>query len=500
MYRSSGGYRGQWTDLLMKNPAPWSTWSRLRLVLVGATVGCGASTPQPTKPVVQLEGTELRVAARRGSPLANAISLRLGEWDARTGSKTSLTEVDAFDPEADLNIVSGAELAALNDLPGIPTEILDDPELRYASIPAVYRLVFAKRNEQTIAMPLATDRLLLWYRSDLFADEAISADFEQKTGARLAVPSTWEELVRLASFFRATSGIEYGCVAATDSSADAARNYLAVCAAYAKGPNWSSFAIDAETGQPRLGGPAFRLALSEWLALTATSPAADGTPIDEATARALFCDGKAAMFIGRIPPTIGRREKSSVADSPIETFAVANLPGSKTLFDPESGTATELEEVNRPVHFATTGWFVVLGATPQRAAAERLLAFLADHDDIFYLVQGCRDGILPLRPALLNEPQRYRRFGLPSGAVARMFELLAKGLRTENWVADLRTANAEQFAESLARNLHAAQMGELTAEEALAKTNREWTATIDVDRARFLGEYRETLGLPELLK
>jgi ABC-type glycerol-3-phosphate transport system substrate-binding protein len=73
---------------------------------------------------------------------------------------------------------------------------------------------YAKYNGQTIAFPYKPDAQIFFYRKDLFEDEAVKAQYKEKTGKDLKVPETPEELLEVAAFFTKSlnpdSPVEYG--------------------------------------------------------------------------------------------------------------------------------------------------------------------------------------------------------------------------------------------------------------------------------------------------
>lgn len=65
-----------------------------------------------------------------------------------------------------------------------------------------------------VAIPYKPDVMLLFYRKDLFEDEAVKAAYQEKYGEELKVPETNEEMVQVAEFFTKSqnpdSPVDYG--------------------------------------------------------------------------------------------------------------------------------------------------------------------------------------------------------------------------------------------------------------------------------------------------
>lgn len=60
------------------------------------------------------------------------------------------------------------------------------------------------------SVPVITDTRMLVYRQDLYENPDVQAAYQEATGAELAVPSTWSELLQQAQFFKETDFIDNG--------------------------------------------------------------------------------------------------------------------------------------------------------------------------------------------------------------------------------------------------------------------------------------------------
>jgi multiple sugar transport system substrate-binding protein len=63
---------------------------------------------------------------------------------------------------------------------------------------------------QLYSVPVITDTRMLVYRQDLFEDADVQAAYMDATGAELAVPQTWTELLQIAQFFKESDVIDNG--------------------------------------------------------------------------------------------------------------------------------------------------------------------------------------------------------------------------------------------------------------------------------------------------
>ena len=485
------------------------------LLAVVLAAGCGDQAKPEGKAAVELKGVEFRLSIAKGSPLVDAIRYRVADWEARTQATVRIEETDPVDPKADLCIVPGTALNRTLPARPIPKEMLgegrpagtgsrtgeetENPSRRvqFTQLPAVYRLRFVKRDGDTIAFPLSTDRVLLWYRSDLFASEPLVKAYREETNRELKPPETWSDYLELAKFFQDQKAAEFGCAEAMDESPAAVRELFRPGRGLFEEPQLAIvLALDAETGDPLISSPGFVRALAEWAEARKYSPAAMGKPIDGPAARHVFREGKAAMLLSDLPPTIAAEAKAD--ERLAEKMSVAPLPGSKTVIDPRSGQSTQSEKTNRCEHFATTGWYMTLGEAVNTAAAERLLLFLADAEESVFLVQGARRGVLPIRPMLLNEPSRFRGYGLPTSTISTLFVLISEGFQNENWVTDLRTSFAGELHLRLVPHLQRALAAKIPPAKALHEASHAWKEFIESRKKEVVEEYRESLGLPKL--
>ncbi|MGL5096341.1 MAG: hypothetical protein ACRDD1_12175, partial [Planctomycetia bacterium] len=347
-----------------------SFWAwRISVVCVAAaTIGCDAKPPAKTSAAAgpaRFDGVALKIAVEAGSPLEDAVKLRAAEFDARTGATPSVVVAPTVAPTADVVVASGVGLADVELLEPLPADLLDAVDVRYLDFPVLYRLVLNNRLGKAVAMPLAGDRLALWYRRDLFDDATLSAAFRKQHRRPLAPPVDWDEYHETAAFFHEQAaaakekdsplaGVAFGCVEPMDGSLETARVLLGRAAGYGKGPKWKSFVLDSETGRPLLDRGAFGRALADALAVQPFSPAVGGKPIDAVAARKAFRDGKAAMLLSRVPPTLPT-EGADVGPVALK-FAVARLPGGRVVFDPKTGAVEKLDQPNRCVYMAGGGW------------------------------------------------------------------------------------------------------------------------------------------------
>jgi ABC-type glycerol-3-phosphate transport system substrate-binding protein len=204
-----------------------------------------------------------------------------------------------------------------------------------------------------------------------------------------------------------------------------------------------------------------------------------------------------ALLVTSVPPNIGPDGIRIDACPVLDQAEVSDLPGSRTLYGKADARPAALKNANRPAHLGTTGWMLALGTSPRPEAID-LLKFLLDRNGSVYLVQGAPRGLLPTRRQMLNEPDRFRRNGLPPTLTDRLFQIVREGLAQGNRVADPRVSVSEPLIGALGARLEEAREGKRSPKEALEAAAADWERVIKPARRTVIDEYRVSLGLPPL--
>lgn len=464
-----------------------TTWLWLVAVLA-LSAGCGAPSKPVEKPATtDFSGTELKVAIEPRTVLADVLPPRIADWEARTKGKVTL--VAASSADIDLTIATGEGLVAYPTLVPFSAAQLKDPRLGQSSLPAVYRGSLGRRHDQVVALPLAGDAVLLWLRGDVFDNPALREKFRKETGQNLREPETWVDYERIARFLAARPESPLGATEPSAADDATARIFLARAAALAKGPNWSTFAINTENGTPRLAAPPFVRALVAMKTIRSLSQAEK--PLTGAEAARAFLSGKAAMTLAT-PATIAAAAEGKI---PADLLA-APLPASDVVFDPRGETETRPSKPNGCAHLAGTGVFVAV--VRESDAARDLAISLADATQVDSLLPASRRGFLPIQPALLREPGLWAGTTWSAATATKLFSAASDAFGRDNWVADLRVPGASELNQVLASEIALALAGKKEPQKALNDANAAWTKIIDRDRKAFLATLRDSLALPPI--
>jgi multiple sugar transport system substrate-binding protein len=485
----------------------WRFMARFQsiLLLLGTLTvlsGCGGDTAVKKSDGPTFAGVTLRMSIEKGSPLSEALRLRVPEWEARTGAKVETTEDEVVNPEADVAACSGATLANLSQRRAFSNEFKKNNDVGFLHIPYLHQTAFGARNEAAVAFPLAVEQLLLWRRADLFADEKLKTAYQKEFKTPLAPPKTWDEYAQIASFFQKAKAVKFGCVEAFGDDADGLRGFFARAASFSEDPRSTPF--DVSDAHSRLADPEYQKAAENLSASLANSPVAGGKPVTMQQAREIFAAGDAAMILSPVPPTSHPSLKTAPGFT--DKLAVSALPSSVDVFSGKSKTwrprQLKGQEVPSAPYFAATGYFLsVAESTKNHAAAENLIAFLGSMKDNAYLVQGARLGLTPAREEMLNDSGRFAGgYGLPGKVTADFFELVRVNLRPSRWATDLRVAYAKAFLRPLGEQLKATVAGSIAIPAALRNAHRAWQREIGRRGDAFIDEFRMSQGFSKRIK
>lgn len=464
--------------------------------------GCGSDSAVSKPDEPNFAGVTLKLSIEKGSPLSEALRLRVPEWEARTGAKVEVTEDEVINPDADVAACSGAAMAELQNRRALSSEFKKKPEVGFVHIPYLHQTAFGARNEKTIAIPLAVEQFLLWRRADLFADEKLKTAYQNEFKTPLAPPTTWDEYARQAAFFQKSKAVKFGCVEVFGDGADGLRGFFARAASFSEDPR--STPLDVSDGHSRLADPEYQKAADNLVASLAHSPAAGGKAVSIQEARAIFAAGDAAMILIAVPPTSNPSLK--VAPGFTDKLAVSALPTSVEVFDAKSKNwrPRQMKENVVPVapYFATTGYFLSAAESTKNAASvENLIAFLSNIRDNAYLVQGARLGLTPAREEMLNDSSRFANgYGIPGKLTADYFALVRENLRPLRWATDLRVANSKAFLKPLGEQLQKAVAGTTPAATALQNAHQAWKKELAVRGDAFIDEFRTSQGFSPRIK
>lgn len=490
-------------------------WALFILTVCLTGSGCNPKPPPPN-PKTRFQGITLRIAIPQSEPLANWLDDQCGEWSAETAAQVERETVSIADIVAPHGSIPGSALAEPTSFHGdilafpstqmanvvaatlatrLPKEVFESTEYENQDIARAVHDQVISWDRQPYGFPLSADCMLVYYRADLFADEALRSAFQEKFGQPLEPPATWDDFDRLAEFFsgRDLNGDQVPDHGAVLSSAGDA--LICRAAAYGKVPQNFSFFFDVNTLEPLTTGPAFEEALTKWLAIANyLVPQAEGN-------RSLtsFSEGRAAMALGSSRFASQWFRSDTPANNRVNgRVACVPVPGNSRVYQHDKHAWVELPhgDVNRAS--IVTG---LVAAVPKScrntAAAFDFLTFLTNRERSLPTVSTSAYGFGPYRLSHVVDVAAWATAGWQVSRTGTLLSAIRLSLNHNNAVALLRIDASDRYHQALDESASAAFRGDIKAAEALAAVAESWSK-ISTERGldRQRRSYRYSLGMP----
>jgi len=460
----------------------------------------------------------LKVACPTG-PLSRLVDSYAKVWGLQTGAEV---EIAPFEPSeggprefvADLCLIVPHRLAywaASGKLqPLAAVDFSPDSPNNWLDLLPLYRNKLLLWDRQVYALPVIGDASLCYFREELFRDAGHQSSFQAKYGRVLSTPRTWEEFAEVAEFFngklrpgQAQSAPALPPLSERDDDLD--REYFAVAASLARravreddrnqpsDEELFSFHYDLKTGQNRMACPGFveALRIMQRLQMCRSSTRVANPPEEFAKGRAVLCIA-GAEWVGRFQED----------DSPVRgRFGICRIPGSRRVYEYETGKPQDLAEPNFVPYLGTGGW---LGVVPQGAKnPEGAFSFLAElagskiSGEIFLnALSGCGC----TRREHFGLLTRANAFELGAAKTNTLAEILRRSLSPPpiNPVVRLRTPDERAHQRVLCEELRTALNDKSRdPQQVMVSVARRWHELDEHQPVpKQLIQYRLSLGLP----
>ncbi len=486
----------------------------ISLVFLLIVAGCKPSKPAPTNLKTRFRGVTLRVVVPDNPALVSWLEDQRGEWSAQTGGEVQLVKPDAIEsPDADSSArgiarslaASAADVLiyptsqmgsviASGSVVKVPADVFQSAALEHRDIaPAVHDHLITWDREPH-AIPLSADCMLVFYRTDLFADEAQRDRFQQQHGRALEPPATWGEFDQLAAFFDGQDFDGDGDPDRSVAIAGCADSLVCRAAALGKLPRTLSFYFDISSGEPLIAGPVFQQALDDWSRVAkylANGGAADPTLSTLASGRAALAIGSSGLA-SRLIATAGESSAGKFAAK----IGCAPLPASTRVFQHDKRTWIEVPE--KPNRVAVVRGIVasVLDSSPKPAAAFDLLTFLTSRERSLVPVTAQAYRLAPYRLSHVVDPAPWSAAGWSSG-VSSFVAATRESLSESNVVTTIRILGADEFHRSLEIEIEPVFRSDSGAADAIAAAAKSWREIAErLGTDRVSRQYRYSLGMP----
>ncbi|QDU31508.1 Bacterial extracellular solute-binding protein [Anatilimnocola aggregata] len=450
----------------------------------------GCRKPDPVQPPNSTAQVPLRVIVVDDAPLAATMQR---EWLAHTENQLEVASVTAEQAAtaqqlpADVVIYPPGlvgQFAASDLILPLDEQQLSTPEFARDDIDPLLRSQLTTWGRRTVAVPLGSPQLVLFYRADLLAQH------------KLEPPQTWEEYQALVDKFQAkpaevtTADDNWQATAEPLAAGWAAELLLARAASAAVHRDQLSPLFTLENCDPLITGPPWVRACEQ---LVAAHSKAGDTLLTPADCYAKFQAGECAlaitwpMLLTEAPPSMLKPEQ----------IGLALLPGSREMFNPESQAWESLrdgESLHVPVLGSSGKLASVTRASPQPRAATQFLLWLSGPRMSGRIAAHSAE-TTPFRTSHFRDAGPWQP-PQPVALLPQYGELLLAEQSQPRRLISPRIPGRKEYLAALDRAVLAAVMKETSPTDALTTAGDEWqkiTATRGADSQQ--RALRRSLGL-----
>ncbi len=353
--------------------------------------------------------------------------------------------------------------------------------LDWDDVMAVYRENQLEWDGVTYGYPWDGDVHSLYYRTDLYQDADLQAQFEDTYGYALDVPKNWAEFADQSEFFTgewADGKQHYGATMLLMRKNHGSEGFLSVAAGFNKMPDDPAFYFDPDTMEPRINNPGFVKSLEYLQDLLPYMPP-DQLNLDWFGNLQAFVSGLTALDIqwADVGPMSYDETISIIGGS----VGYALTPGSNEVWDARTNEWVEFPETNIAPYAAFGGWMNMIPANAQeKEAAMDLAIFLSSPEVLQYVSVTPGSGVNPARTSTFENEEAWLNVGF-SGAeeIEAFIASQVESAEHPNAVYPLRIPGYLQYKDALELAISKALAGQMTAQEALDEAAAEWEVITD---------------------
>lgn len=357
----------------------------------------------------------------------------------------------------------------------------------------------ARWNGTMVQYPMDGDRHYLKYRTDVFEDEELKAQFLADTGRALTVPETWEEYNEVAAYFNAkdwdgNGELNYGSAEVSKRDDLMFSAFISRAAPYAKHPDVKGgFFFDLETMEPLINTPGFVRGLELFVEATKSFPPG-GTNFGLGDEIFSFGGGQTLMSYSWDDAFIQAQQ----ADSRIRNkVGAAALPGAREVWNRDTGAWDSFETPSR-APYMTWGWSsAVAAASDNQDMAFDYLCFFSNEANTHHDLQIGRFGVNPYRHGHFDAGF-WEGLGWDADVAQGYVDTLSSMEQSPNRVYDLRVPGVGQFMSSMANGVSLALAGQASPQDALDQVAAEWSEIVDrIGEDRLREAYANVVALED---
>ena len=323
-----------------------------------------------------------------------------------------------------------------------------------------YGKLYCQYGGKLYAVPYDGDVLNLYYRKDLFGNEAEKAAFKAEYGYDLKPPATWKEYLEVAKFFTRKKGEKL-------AGETLGRNFYGT-AFYGQrdftfawwGNRFGSMGgvyFDEKTMEPAINSKAGVEALNDMIEIKEYCPP-DVLAFGYEELKNAFLNGETAMVIQW--PCVGKKGGDAEESKIVGKVGVAGVPG-----------VMVEGKVYRRAMMPCGRVLAVTAESKHPWEAYQVIHYLTTVTSIDD-VSTAKTGLDPYRYSHFAHPEEYEMF--PDIESAKIY-LAGVQANMEVGYPELTIPGATQYEDVLGIEITKALAGEKSAEDALNATAKEWT-------------------------
>jgi len=483
--------------------------TKVLLVLVGLLLGSSA--------LAQFDGVEINVLTFTGPQIAEPLQRRAPDFAAQTGARVNVITV----PFSDLYQRMLTDMATGTNsfdafvfapqwmvdfiVPGyledLTSRVESDEALQWEDIAPFFRDFSSTYQGSVYTIPLDGDFQMVYYRSDLLAEEGMDP------------PNTWDDYLEIAETFhgRDLNGDgepDYGSCISKKRNAQAYWMIFSVAGGFLQTQGTSQGAFfDTETMEPLVNNAAFSRALDIYQATTQYGPPNE-LNLDVGDTRSLFITGRCALSLdwGDIGTLAIDPEQSTVQGN----VGSIILPGTPEVLDRETGELVPCDEatcphadeegVNHAPYAAFGGWSGGINAAisdEEKEAAYAFLSYMSQPEQSNVDVTMGVTGFQPYRASQFENLDLWLEAGFTEEAARDYLGAIESSLNNPNMILDLRIPQNQRY-QQIVLDTAISQFlaGELSKEEAMQQIYDGWQEITDeLGRDAQREAYVGTLGI-----
>ena len=360
----------------------------------------------------------------------------------------------------------------------------------------IYKKHILSWNGIAYGLPYDGDCINLYYRKDIFANEAYRKKFKARFGYELQPPKTWKQYEEIASFFNGwdwdgDGKIEHGFSGSRVKGDVTLLQFFTQAAAYAKHPDDPAYYFDPDTMKPRIDSPAFVRALEEYVRMMDYGPEGMANFAGH-DVRNTFAAGEVAMAVDWAD--LGIYAVNSPVSVVQDKVGYAQIPGSDEVYNHRSGV---WEKRYNQVSSISGNWmFLVNKKSRNKKLAFEFAAHMTSPKLTKKLTATCGNAVNPSRFSHFKDPESWQQSGFSTESASRYLEEITKSLANPNVVYDITIPGAGAYYQALDEYVHRAVTGEMTPKEALGHAAEAWEKITDrLGRDAQIRYYKASLNL-----